>query len=304
MIIAQILFVYILFQIFDKSFSLRPILNAILRVLASLGIIAIFGSAIYWFDYYNWPNSVKKEIGGSEITYVATDTEWDITRPYSWIWGIPKEILLVKNKSCGRLDSQYYFTQYVNISREFEVPTTNLIIYDILNGKHTIVNEKFMKEASFADLKKLDFVQNKNWIDITLDTFIVNFVKPYNMIGMLGENLDITSFISMGFYSIKDAYKSTAYSLLNNAPYCLTKNDYQLLNVEIHKFFDPNLFILPANFNKSNTKYKESRIGYKITDFFETSIKTNTGKDTTIEFTFSQLTFPKSDEPNSVIISN
>ena len=215
-IVKNILIVYVLLLVIIISdFSHEKFINYTIKTMLILSL----GLVIYWFEY----KSLKNQINDDKAIYPSNNAplfvteikDWEFYKPYSWIWPIPKEILFVENNSSFRIDSQYYVTKYFHLIKGSDKPKVGCVVIDFVNKKHVDVSESIYNDPSIIkNVKNLNFVENDdNWIYTALDTFTHNLVKPYFVHNMFGEEMEITSLISLGFYYFENN------RLMNKDPY-------------------------------------------------------------------------------------
>lgn len=305
-VICFILFIaYVFYKIytFEAHLAVRLIL-ALIAIIISVYIL-------YWYDYKRFPNATKEQIPTEyKVTYVATQkgiSLGGLLRPYVWLFRQPVKILYINNMETARINSRYYCTQFVLFDYDLDEPTSQTLVYDVINHTHfKLKTKEEIQKIANGETRGMEFFKNKEWVDNVLDTFLPKFIKPYKMMDELGDDVDVSYYISSGLYNVKRAFKDTiVYSLTNNHPYTPNKKDVELLLNKLRKDYSGK-YVIPNNLDTSNIEYDETIWNWvRLVDVFKLNLKNNKNTLDSISFTYSKLINPSLMEyENSVVIIN
>lgn len=263
--------------------------------------------AIYaWFEY-TWADRVVAN-HKDKWTVVSKQTDWTLFKPWTWFKSPIITVMLLENGAYGKLSSQYYFAHTMTFKRG-EADYEGINIVDIQNEKFASCNS--LEEFRVLDeekLKKLFWIKfTKASVIYDLSEFLKKNVKSYVTVDPLGNERDITNYITSGQYNIYEGDdKGHVFSLINSKPYSITNEDLLLVQKGLAKWYidHPDFTTDKMTINLNQIKYSHSQIFFRMTDLFSLNQKAkNNAKDTAIniEFTFSKLYYPDNKSENEAI---
>ena len=276
------------------------------KILTTI-IILVLITILVWLDY-TWEQRILKT-NNENWTVISREKDWTFIKPWTWFKKPTVAILLLEKGTYGKLNNDVYYAHTLTFRKgvsEFD----NIEIVDSKNNKSTSL--KSLEEFKLIDdekLKKMFWIYYSNSSMLhSLAEFLKTNVKSYIIIDALGEEKDITNYISSGLYNVKERVdEERVLSLTNQKPYIITNDDLSLVSISLANWFKKHkeFTTIDNNLDHNQINYSHSQMFFTITDVFSIKkIAKYNERDTALNFqlTFSKLYYPNKKSENEAML--
>ncbi len=207
-----------------------------------LGIIGIGITYLLIRADYRWEAKITEDIKHSDSSYFIyyRYSEWLIARPWTWFKKRPVSVSFTRQKDCGRINSQYYYSRSISFIRDQDenINPINYYIIDVTHDRFCSLSEKEFINI-ISDIEK---IRNNSWQKMStwenirsLKKHLLETIKPIYILDAFGRPFEISSAIASGEYKVNGEISndSVCTSITNNNPIKITDSYYPYIRAAV-----------------------------------------------------------------------